>query len=119
MTEQSGKKQVQAEDFLLVTGNGEFVGGIGTMAGTPVLDLVDKRGTIRMCLHLEVVDSEPALMLSDVHGKKRVSLFLSLGEPSLSFYDEQGNERAAIGLCDGEPALEFFNEDGSVRWKAP
>lgn len=84
---------------------------LGDVLGKEVV-LLSQGGPISAEVMLQVVEGEPALILSDAVGKPRATLHLKPGgQPGLTLTDEAGNVRAMLG----SDAVILADERGNLR----
>lgn len=116
-TEQA-KKVVTAEEFRLVTKDGQPRATLLLWNGElPALTLADESCHNRVFLGV-FNEAQPALILNDKGCRQRAALDLQPdGLPSLTLRDKQDVPRARLRvLLDGSPTLTLFNENGQIAW---
>lgn len=135
----SGRRDVEAQSFVLLDGTGRLQARLGMLAGGPALQLFDQDGQGRAALSirpdstplLSLVDGtgrggatlavganrDTALLLRDPEGKVRASLGLDPHGAELVFPDRQGVGRVAIDV-PGEDGARLVMQDGAGMTRA-
>lgn len=110
MAQAPRKRIVEADEFRLKDGS-RTTASLTTVQGLPVLNMLDKKGTVRLIAAVSEVG--PTLAFRDADGRYRAMLIVTANGPALHLQDAKEQETARLDENEKGSGLTLF-QDGKL-----